>query len=158
MADPLTLGVIINGLVGAYKAYAVYKAASAKTVTPQNREDTPPQKNAPATTGEQIAPVLKNAIDKHGATKEQTTLRLFEEDPDTYEESLKKVLTHLAGRNPAFATELQTLAQQANIQTGDIQGSVNVSGGSSIYGPTAGTNYGTMTGTYSLDDTDNKKD
>jgi len=157
MADPLTLGVIINGLVGAYKAYAVYKAASTKTATPQKSEDTP-QKGAPVTVGEQLAPVLKNAIERHGAPKEQTTLQLFEEDPDTYEEPLKKVLTHLAERNPAFATELQTLAQQANIQTGGVQGSVNVSGDSSIYGPTAGTNYGTMSGTYSLNGRDNKKD
>jgi len=158
MADPVTLGVIVTGLVGAYKAYADYKAASTKNATPQNSEDTPPQKSAPVTNGEQIAPVLKDAIERHGASKEQTTLQLFEEDPDTYEEPLKKVLIHLAERNPAFATELQTLAQQANIQTGGVQGSVNVSGDSSIYGPTAGTNYGTMTGTYSLGDRDNKKD
>ena len=33
MADPITLGVIITGLVGAYKAYTEYKAAVARLCT-----------------------------------------------------------------------------------------------------------------------------
>jgi hypothetical protein len=156
MADPVTLGVIVTGLVGAYKAYADYKAAVTKTATKEEQKE-PPEKTEPVAKGEQVAPLVKNAIEKYGEAKEQTTLQLFEEDPDTYEEPLKKVLTYLAQRNPAFATELQTLAQQANIQTGGFQGTVNVSGGSTVYGPTAGTNYGTMSGTYSLPDEDTKR-
>jgi hypothetical protein len=153
MADPVTLGVIVTGLVGAYKAYADYKAAVTKTATKEEL----PAKTEPVAKGELVAPLVKNAIEKHGEPKEQTTLQLFEEDPDTYEEALKKVLTYLAQRNPTFATELQTLAEQANIQTGGFQGTVNVSEGGIVYGPTAGTNHGTMSGTYILPDGNTKK-
>lgn len=153
MADPVTLGVIITGLVGAYKAYTEYKAAVAKL---REKQDTPPSKGEAAAKGEQVAPLIKAAVEQHGATKEQTTLQLFEDDPETYEEPLKKVLISLADHNPAFASHIQTLAQKADIQTGGIQGSINVSGQGKVYGPAAGVNTGTMSGTYSFGETDDQ--
>jgi len=141
MADPVTLGVIITGLVGAYKAYTEYKAATAKT----GEKDAAPTKSAEAAKGEQAAPLVKAAVQQHGSASDQRALENFEDDPDLYEGALKTMLTRLADRSPAFATQLQTLAQQANIQTGGVQGSVNVSGQGKIYGPAAGVNTGTMT-------------
>jgi hypothetical protein len=125
MADPVTLGVIITGLVGAYKAYADYKAAVAKA---EAEKKAAPTKDAEAARGEQAAPLIQAAVQQHGDAKAQTTLALFEDEPDTYQGALEKKLTDLATRSPAFATQLQTLAQQANIQTGGVQGSVHVSG------------------------------
>ena len=147
MADPVTLGVIVTGLVGVYKAYTEHKVAVAKVT---EKQDAPPAKSEAAAIGEQIAPLIKTAVEQHGAAKEQTTLQLFEDDPETYEEPLKKVLISLAGRNTAFAGQIQTLAQKANIQTGGIQGSVNVSGQGKVYGPATGVNTGTMSGTYTF--------
>jgi len=55
-----------------------------------------------------------------------------------------ETLTRLADRSPAFATQIQTLAQQANIQTGGIKGEINVSGEGKV-DQAAGVNTGTMT-------------
>jgi|SRR5579859_1529682 len=150
MADPATLGIIITGLVGVVKAYTSYKAATAK--------NTNAPKDSTVSTGEHVAPALTNAIKRHGTAKEQMTLQSFEQDPEVYEEPLKRVLIRLAEQNQGFAAELQTLAQQANIQTGGSQGTVNVSGNSTIYGPVAGTNHGTINSTYSLDTHQRTKD
>lgn len=141
MTDPVTLGVIITGLVGAYKAYTEYKAAVVKAEAEQKAA---PAKAEEATKGEQAAPLVKAAVQQHGDGKVQQTLALFEDDPETYQEALRKVLTRLAEQNPAFASQLQTVAQQANIQTGGIQGAVNVSGEGKV-DQAAGVNTGTMT-------------
>jgi len=141
MADPVTLGVIITGLVGAYKAYTEYKAATAKA---DEQKETAPTKSAEATKGEQAAPLVKTAVLQHGDAKDQRALENFEDDPDLYEGALKTMLTRLAAREPAFAGQLQTLAQQANIQTGGVQGKVNVSGEGKVE-QAAGVNTGTMT-------------
>lgn len=140
MADPVTLGVIITGLVGAYKAYTEYKAAVVKA---EAERAAPPAKSDQAAKGEQAAPLVKAAVQQHGDPKAQQTLALFEDEPETYDEALRKVLARLAERSPAFAQQLQTLAQQANIQTGGIKGAVNVSGGK--VDQAAGINTGTMT-------------
>jgi len=141
MADPVTLGVIITGLVGAYKAYTDYKAAVAKT---EAEKKAAPTKDAEAAKGEQAAPLVKAAVQQHGDTKDQRALENFEDDPELYEGALKTMLTRLADRSPAFAGQLQSLAQQANIQTGGVQGSVNVSGQGKV-DQAAGVNTGTMT-------------
>jgi hypothetical protein len=69
---------------------------------------------------------------------------LFEDDPEAYQEALRKLLARLTEHNPAFAQQLQAVAQQANIQTGGVQGSVNVSGQGNV-DLAAGVNTGTMT-------------
>jgi hypothetical protein len=140
MADPVTLGVIITGLVGAYKAYTDYKAAVVKT----GEKEVAPTKSAEAAKGEQAVPLVKAAVQQHGEVKDQRALANFEDDTELYEGALKTMLTRLADRSPAFATQLQTLAQQANIQTGGVQGSVNVSGQGKV-DQAAGVNTGTMT-------------
>ena len=141
MADPVTLGVIITGLVGAYKAYTDYKAAVAKT----GEKEAAPAKSAEAAKGEQAAPLVKAAVQQHGDPKDQRALENFEDDPELYAGALKTMLTRLADRSPAFAQQLQTLAQQANIQTGGIQGSVNVSGQGRISGVAGGVITGDVT-------------
>lgn len=149
MADPVTLGVIITGLVGAYKAYAEYKAAVAG-----KQQAAAPAKSAEIVKGEQIAPLVNEAVQQHGDAKEQTTLALFADDPNTYREALQRTLISLAERNPAFAQQLQTIAQQANIQTGGVQGSVIFKDNAKSYGPVAVTNEGTITTSYSFKDDD----
>jgi len=57
---------------------------------------------------------------------------------------LSKVIADVAARSPAFAGQLQTLAQQANIQTGGAQGKVEISGEGKVYGPAVGLNPGTI--------------
>lgn len=158
MAEPITIaGVVIGGLVSAYKAYSEYKAAVAKTAEAQQPK---PAQSAQAAQGAQAAPIIKAGVAQHGDAKEQTTLQLFEDDPATYQEALQKVLERMAARSQPFAQQLQTLAQQANIQTGGVQGSVNVTGQGKVYGTAAGVVTGSVTGSYTFtdDDEQNKGD
>lgn len=145
MADPVTLGVIITGLVSAYTAYTTYKAAVVKAEAEQKPA---PPKTEEVTKGEQAAPIIKAGVAQHGEAKDQKALASFEEDPETYQEALQKVLERIATRSQPFAQQLQTLAQQANIQTGGVQGSVNVSGQGRVIGTATGVNAGTITGNY----------
>jgi hypothetical protein len=137
---PVTLGVIITGLVGAYKAYTDYKAAVAKT----GEKEATPAKSAEAAKGEQAAQVVETGIQQYGKPEEQTALAGYQQSPQLFEPVLSKVLTDIAAREPAFAGQLLTMAQQANIQTGGVQGSVNVSGEGKV-DLAAGVNTGTMT-------------
>jgi hypothetical protein len=145
--------VIITGLVGAYKAYADYKAAIVKA---EEKRESAPAKSTEVAKGEQAAPLVTAAVQQHGDVKAQQTLTLFEDDPDTYQEALRKVLARLAEHNPAFAQQLQTVAQQANIQTGGVHGQVNVSGDGKV-DQAAGVNTGTMTYQARHDDEDKRK-
>ena len=145
MADPVTVGVIITGLVSAYKAYAEYKAAVGKA---QAEQQPAPAKTAEVAKGEHAAPLVKASVQQHGEAKEQQALANFEDDPEMYEGALRTMLTRRADRSPAFASQLQTVAQQAQIQTGGVQGSVNNSG--TIKGAAVGVNTGTISGTYNF--------
>lgn len=140
MADPVTLGVIITGLVGAYKAYAEYKAAVVKA---QAEQKPAPAKDAEVAKGEQTAPLVKASVQQHGDAKEQQALANFEDDPEMYEGALKTMLTRLAERSQAFAAQLQTAAQHANVQGSGVQGNVNVAEGGKV-DQAAGVNYGSM--------------
>ena len=151
MADPITLGVaVITGLVGAYKAYTEYKAAVAKAKADLQAA---PTKTEEAAKGEQVAEVVESGIQKHGKPEEQTALAGYQQNPQLFEPVLSKVLSDIADRSPAFAQQLQTLAQQANIQTGGVQGNVNVSGEGNV-DQAAGVNTGTMTYHAGKDDKD----
>jgi len=88
--------------------------------------------------------VVERGIQKYGKPEEQTALAGYQQSPQLFEPVLSKVLTDIATREPAFATQLQTVAHQANIQTGGVQGSVNVSGQGKV-DLAAGVNTGTMT-------------
>jgi Na+-transporting methylmalonyl-CoA/oxaloacetate decarboxylase gamma subunit len=155
MAEPITIGTaVIAGLVAAYKAYTDYKAAVVKA---EAEKAAAPAKSAEAAKGEQVAPVVKAAVQQHGTAKEQTTLELFEGDPDTYRTALEKVLADLATKNSAFAGQLQTVAQQADIQTGGVSGTVNVSGEGKVYGAAVGVNIGEIKGEYKFGAEDDEK-
>lgn len=142
MADPITIGVaVITGLVGLYKAYTEYKAAVVKA---QAEQKAAPAKTEEATQGEQVAGIVKTGIEQHGNADERADLANFERNPERYREGLARVLSDIAARAPAFAGQLQAVAQQANIQTGGVQGSVNVSDHGKV-DLAAGVNTGTMT-------------
>lgn len=108
--------------------------------------------SAEATKGEQVAPLVKAAVEQHGDDKDRNALAQFEADPDDYREVLEKKLARLAERSPAFAQQLQALAQQANVQASGVQGSVNVYGGK--VDQAAGVNTGSMTYNARIDDDD----
>lgn len=145
MADPITIGVaVITGLVGAYKAYAEYKATVVKA---QAEQAAPPAKTAEAAKGEQVAQVVETGIQKYGWPEEQTALAGYQQSPQLFETVLAKVLADVAAREPDFAGQLQRVAQHAQIQTGGVQGIVNNSG--TIRGAAVGVNTGTISGTYS---------
>ena len=148
MAEPITLAAaVITGLVGAYKAYTEYKAATFKAT---EAKAPPHAKSDEAATGEQAAPIIKVGVAQHGDADEQADLASFERNPERYAGALSKVLADIAARAPAFADQLQTVAQQANIQTGGVQGNVNVSGQGKIIGTAVGVNDGTISGTYNV--------
>jgi hypothetical protein len=153
MADPITIGAAaITGLVGLYKAYTEYKAAALKA-----GPTAAPAKTDEATKGEQVAQVLETGIQQHGKPDEQTALAGYQQNPQLFEPVLSKVIADVAGRNPAFAQQLQTLAQQAGVQGSGVQGNINVSGQGKIQGQAAGVNTGTMSGTFSFNDDDDDK-
>ena len=104
--------VIITGLVGAYKAYTEYKVAVVKD---QAEQKAAPTKDAEAAKGEQVAQVVETGIQKYGKSEEQTALAGYQQSPQLFEPVLSKVLSDIAAREPAFAQQLQTVAQQANI-------------------------------------------
>jgi hypothetical protein len=110
-----------------------------------------------AAQGEQAAPIIKAGVEQHGEPKDVKVVENFEDDPEMYEEAMQKALARLAERSQPFAQQLQTLAQQANIQTGGVQGSVNVSGEGKVYGTAVGVNTGTVTGTYTFGDKDERE-
>lgn len=109
MIDPTPF---ITGLVGVFSAYTTYKAAVAKAEAEQT---TPLAKSDDAAKGEQAAPLIKAAVQQHGDDKDRNALIQFEADPDDYRSVLEAKLIRLAERNPAFAQQLQMLAQNANI-------------------------------------------
>ncbi len=152
MAEPITIGIaVITGLVGAYKAYTEYKTAVVKA---QAEQKATPAKTEEVAKGEKVAEVVKAAVQQHGDDKDRNALIQFEADPDDYRDVLEKKLVRLAEGNPAFAQQLQTLAQQAGVQGSGVQGNINVSGQGKIQGQAAAVNEGTMTGTFNFGDDD----
>src|SRR6266540_3881908 len=154
MAEITIATAVITGLVGAYKAYTDYKAAVAKAKAEQQAA---PAKTEEAAKGEQVAGVVESGIQKHGKPEEQTALAGYQQSPQLFEPVLSNVLTDIAAREPAFAQQLQTLAQQANIQTGGIKGEVKVSGEGKVYGTATGVNTGTISGTYNFGEDEKSK-
>ena len=148
MVDPATLGVIITGLVGAFKAYTEYRAAAARA---EVQHTAAPAPNPQATRGEQTAPIIQAAIQRYGDAKEQTTLALFEKDPEIFQEALQRVLIQLAGRSPIVAAEIQELARRDQSRGGTNQNSATVAGQAIVYGLVVGGNYGTIESEYHIE-------
>lgn len=141
MADPVTIAAVITGLVGAYKAYTEYKAATAKAT---EKKEAAPEQSKEAKQGEAVAQPIKAAVAQHGTDKDVKAVANFEDDPDTYSEALQKVLTRLADNNPAFDKQLRALAEQHSVAPGSVTGSVNVSDSAKV-DQAAGVNQGMMT-------------
>ena len=157
MSEPITIaGVVIGGLVSVYKAYTEYKAATAKAI--EAKAPTPAQ-TAEIEKGAHAAEIITVGVANHGDADEQADLANFERNPDRYASALEKVLADIAGRSQPFAQQLQTLAQQANIQTDGVQGTVTISGQGKIYGTAVGVvgSGGTVTGTYTFNEGDEKQ-
>lgn len=87
--------------------------------------------------------------------EEQTALAGYQQSPQLFEPVLAKVLADVDAREAAFAGRLQTAAQQAQIQTGGVQGSVNNYG--MIKGAAVGVNTGTISGTYTDSDDEGRR-
>ncbi len=105
-----------------------------------------------AAKGERAAPIIKAGVERHGDADEKADLASFERNPARYEGALAKVLTDIAAREPAFAGQLQTIADEANIQTGGVHGEVIARDNAKIQGMVAGVNEGTMTITFTFSD------
>jgi hypothetical protein len=143
MADPATIGAVITGMVSLLSAYMTYRVGMKQA---EQKGSPAPAKPDEATMkqSEAALTVVKQGVEQHGDDDERADLASFERNPQRYQEALARVLTDIATRSPAFAAQLQSLAQQANIQTGGVRGSVNVSGQGKV-DQAAGVNTGTMT-------------
>ncbi len=143
--DPQVIAAGITSVVSLISGYMTYrvgmKSASEKGTPEPEKPD-----EAVLTKGKQAVQVVRSGVAQYGDEDEQADLANYERNPTRYADTFRRVLTDIATREPAFAQQLQTLAQNANIQTGGVQGSVNVSGNGRVYGPVAGTNTGTMSG------------
>ncbi|WP_129676554.1 hypothetical protein [Candidatus Chloroploca sp. Khr17] len=146
MLDPVSLGVVITGLVGAYKAYADYRAVVEKARLEQHE---PPAKTEAVSKGEQVAQVITAEVATHGATDVQQTLPLFEANPALFAVPLQTLLTQLAARSEPFAARLRHLADEVKLASpaAGMHGEVNLKDNAKAYGPVAGISTGDITWT-----------
>ncbi len=152
MADPVTISAaVIGALVSLMTGYMQYRAA---VETAKQNKKPEPAKPPEANQGQRALTVIREGIVTHGNDDEQADLANFERNPQRNRGDLERAMTDLAQRSDPFAQQLQTLAQQANIQTGGVQGTVNVSGQGKVYGPATGVNTGTISGTYTFNERD----
>jgi hypothetical protein len=149
MADPSIIGSVITGLVGALSAYMTYRVGMKQA---EQNGTSKPEQSAEAKKGETALATIQQAVQQHGDDKDRNALAQFEADPEDYRDALERKLLRLAEANPAFAQQLQTLAQQAGVQGSGVQGNVNISGQGKVYGTATGVNTGTISGTYNIND------
>ena len=146
MADPITIGTTaIGALVTLMTGYMQYRAA---VETAKQAGTAPPSSPMEADQGERALTVVKEGIATYGNADEQADLANFERNPQRNRADIERTMSDLAARSQPFAQQLQTLAHHANIQTGGVQGSVNVTDEGKIYGPATGVNTGDITYTY----------
>ncbi len=153
MADAGTIGAVISGVVSLISAYMTYRVGMKQA---EQKEAAKPDDET-LTKGEQAMAIVRTGVAQYGDEDEKADLANFERNPQRYEDNLARVLTDIAMRTPVFRQELESLTKQLDIQTGGVQGNVNVSGQGRIYGPSAGVNPGTMTGSYTFNDRDDAK-
>lgn len=154
MIDPTTASAVISGLVTSLTSYMTYrvnmKKAEYEAKAPTEKPD-----NKTMEQGEAGLAVIEQGIKQHGTPDEQTALMGFQQNPTMFRPVLEDALRSLAVRSPEFAQQLQSLAQQANIQLGGIQGTVNVSGQGKVYGNAFGVVHGNVEGgTYNVNEHD----
>jgi hypothetical protein len=151
MADPSIIGAVITGLVSLLSSYMTYRVG----VKQAEQKGGPMPAHPDETTlkqGEQAMEIVKVGVAQLGDEDEQADLTGFERNPQRYQEALMRVLTDISARAPAFAQQLQILAQQANIETEGVRGAVNLYGGK--VDQAAGVNTGSMTYHARADDND----
>lgn len=140
MTDPTIIGAAISGVVSLLSAYLTYRLGirqAEQQAAPEKPDDTT------LVQGQHALELVIAGVDRHGDADEHADLASFRRNPQRYQETLAKVLTDIARREPAFAQQLQTFAQQAAIQASGVHGTVNNPG--TITGNAAGVNTGTMT-------------
>ncbi len=150
MMDPATTSAVIGGLVATLSAYMNYKVGMRKFEQENTAKPAEPDKQI-IDQAEAALPVIRSAVEQYGNEDEQADLTSFERNPQRNAGNLERTLTDIATRQPAFAQQLQTLAQQANIQSGGV----HISGGT-VYGGVTGHNTGTQTNTYNFGNHDKK--
>jgi hypothetical protein len=154
MIDPTTASAVISGLVSILTAYMTYRVGM-KQAEQQGKTgqatDAPTKPEAPIVEQAEAAlPVVREGVRQHGDQREQTALANFEDDPEMYGPVLERVLTGIASRQPEFLHQLQTAAQQANVQGRGV----NISG--NVYGNVMDLNTGSITSTYNFGNGDDK--
>lgn len=146
MIDPQIIGPAISGIVSLITSFMSYRLGIKKAKDGGAGEPPKPDPTA-LQKGEQAYEIVKAGVTQHGDADDQADLANFERNPQRYADTLNRTVTSLAQRVPAFADQLQTLAQQANIQTGGVR----ISGGN-IIGNVLDTNTGTINSTYTIND------
>lgn len=137
MADPVTMGHFITGLVSLLSAYMTYKVGMANA----QRENKPiPVKNEEAVKGEKVALVVETAILQHGRDDEKTALAVYQQNPKLFETSLIQAIKDIASRSPEFAAQLAALAQQENIGSNSSQIAIGSHIAQAIQGSSASVN------------------
>jgi hypothetical protein len=154
MIDPSTASTIITGLVSTLTAYMNYRVniKQAEQQSKAEQTSTLPAKLDDTTVkqAEAALPVVREAVKQYGDQREQTALANFEEDPEMYGTVLERVLTGIASRQPEFLHQLQTAAQQTNVQGRGV----NISG--NVYGNVMDQNAGTLNSTYNFGNPEKK--
>lgn len=150
MIDPAIAGAMITGIVSTLTAYMNYKVGMRKAEQEGAARPTAPDTKT-VERAEAALPVVQRAVEQYGNEDEKTDLVSFERNPQRNASNLERTLIDIVGRVPEVAQQLQTLAQQANVQGSGV----NISGGT-VYGSVTGQNTGTQTNTYTFGDQEKK--
>jgi hypothetical protein len=153
--DPVTAGAAITGLVTALTAYMKYRVdmkQAAQQGTPEPEKPAAPVLEQ----GQQALEVVERGMATHGTDDEKTALAVFQQNPTMFRLVLEEALKSAMQRSPEFAQQLQTLAHHAHLQTGGVQGNAHISSGGRVYGTVTVVNYGTISGSYTFDDRDDR--
>ncbi len=125
------LGIVIGSVVSLMKAWLNYDVEKRKAQAENKAEPTPSEE---AKQGEQVIQTVRDGIENHSENKktDKSTLDFFLDDPEDYEDALKKRLTKLAENSEPFRQMLQQHANQAQQSGTQMHGEAKASGNARI--------------------------
>lgn len=143
MFSPEMIAALVTPVVSLLTGYMTYRVG-----LKQAEKENPSSPETPKNTheAEQALILVKETIAVNGTDDERADLASFERNPERYQDALRRALIDLAARDETFVQRLQTIAEQANLQTGGIV----IRDSAKIYGPVTAENKGTINPTYNF--------
>ncbi len=112
--QPRTIDPAINGLVGLLSAHQSYFLA-VDYARRHNKSLPPAPHSDRLIEAQMVQAAIADALSQHGNAQEQVIWESFLEEPDTFEDSMLRVLGALAGREAVCAAHIQMISQQTSV-------------------------------------------